>query len=133
MGLMGKFQKKEAKADSAPKPVDEPESPGTDVSVGAEPAGPDAALDSEPVDDSAALVGDSGGEESGGEETPKEEEADDESALGDDLLSLFEAPVDAGDPRIKEMTSEIEDIDPADLVSDIVSLTGEVEDRSVSG
>jgi hypothetical protein len=47
--------------------------------------------------------------------------------------ALKEAPEERGAPMVREMAAEIEDIDPVDLLSEIVSLTDDVGSWSKTG
>ena len=62
---------------------------------------------------------------------PAEEAADDsgvdDSPLGDDILSMFEEEEDASDPMIRDMAAEAEEVDAENLLSEILSLTEDLE------
>jgi hypothetical protein len=52
------------------------------------------------------------------------------SPLDDELLSLFEAEEEQLDPMFKDMLSEVGEVDSDDLLSEILFLTEEIEDRA---
>ena len=51
----------------------------------------------------------------------------DDAPLDDDILSMFEEEEDAGDPLVRDMAAEVEDLDAEDLLSEILSLTEDLE------
>ena len=51
----------------------------------------------------------------------------DDAPLDDDILSMFEEDEDAGDPLVRDMAAEVEDLDAEDLLSEILSLTEDLE------
>ncbi len=58
---------------------------------------------------------------------PADDSGVDDSPLGDDILSMFEEEEDAGDPMIRDMAAEAEEVDAEDLLSEILSLTEDLE------
>lgn len=82
-------------------------------------------LESQPEDDvpdqpvSEELIGPAGegADESGAGDSP----------LGDDILSMFEEEEDPGDPMVRDMAAEVEEVAAEDLLSEILSLTEDLE------
>ena len=128
MGFMKKFKRTNENSESVDEMLDETEQAPVTLPELAAPDGVGPAL---PEDDAGpsqqtGIAPDGIEKDSAGDDEDSPGGAAD-SILDDGLLTLFEEEEEQADPIVKDMLSDVDDVDMDELLSEILFLTEEVE------